>query len=206
LESLISQYYTLGQSIGEQYFAVSRLSAGIETPYTTVLGPDLVPEALTKSLGVTGPSRFKQVVSQGQAPEIAREAAIQAQLGVADRYLHNGSRGAVMSNVKKDKRAVGWQRLSSTGTPCAFCALLISRGPVYKSEGQASFDVHDNDHCFAEPFFTDQAQSAPIAQEYRNLYDEAIQHTSGQDSINAFRRAYQHKYMPDLYKKPQEAS
>lgn len=200
----MSHAFTAGQSVGEQYYSASRLAAGIETPYTTTLGPDLVPEALAKSLGATGPGRFKQVIASGQTVQEAKQAALDAQHGVADRYLHNGSRGAVTANVKKDKRAVGWQRLSSTGHPCAFCALLISRGPVYKSKGSAAFEAHDSDHCFAEPFFTDQVQEAPIASEYRNLYREATKNTSGKDSLNAFRRAYQHKYMPDLYKSQED--
>lgn len=206
METLVGQYYLVGQSVGEQYYSASRIAAGVETPYTPVLGPDIIPEALSRSLGATGPARFKELVGNGTPPQEAFSQAIESQAGVAERYLHNGSRGTVIANVLNDKKAIGWQRLSAnpTGHPCAFCALLISRGPVYKRKAQADFKAHDKCYCFAEPFYTNKAQSVPIATEYRDVYDEATQNTSGQDSINAFRRAYQHKYRPDLYK-PQEA-
>lgn len=44
---------------------------------------------------------------------------------------------------------LGWARVLAGETNCAFCAMLASRGPVYHSEGTASFDAHDGCDCGA---------------------------------------------------------
>lgn len=48
-----------------------------------------------------------------------------------------GYRQLVVDMVDRTDAFVGWCRVSRTGTPCAWCAMLISRGPVYKSKDTA---------------------------------------------------------------------
>lgn len=45
---------------------------------------------------------------------------------------------------------VGWRRVSS-GSGCSFCAMLESRGAVYRRERSARFQAHDGCSCTAEP-------------------------------------------------------
>lgn len=42
---------------------------------------------------------------------------------------------------------VGWARVLAGETNCAFCAMLASRGPVYRSGLTAGFEAHDNCDC-----------------------------------------------------------
>lgn len=52
-----------------------------------------------------------------------------------------GYRQLVEDMVRRTDVFEGWCRVSRSGTPCAWCAMLISRGPVYKSK-ETAMTVH----------------------------------------------------------------
>lgn len=65
--------------------------------------------------------------------------------GGLQRRIANHSRQTVMNAAVADKRALGWQRITS-GDSCAFCAMLASRGAIYTSK-TADFAAHDRCNC-----------------------------------------------------------
>lgn len=94
----------------------------------------------------------------------AHRKAGSRQAAAAERVVMDGARGTLFSLAEADVRALGYIRLSRTGTPCGWCAMLISRGPVYQSKLSAERTkvalaygdgdkYHDNCHCYAEPIF-----------------------------------------------------
>ncbi|MCG8926644.1 hypothetical protein [Lentzea sp. CC55] len=95
-----------------------------------------------------------------QRAEAHRQAGAR-QAAAAERVAMNGARSTVWAAGQRDRRVLGYVRLSRTGTPCGWCAMLISRGAVYKSAEGSSSDVtfgdldkyHDNCHCYAEPIY-----------------------------------------------------
>ena len=94
-----------------------------------------------------------------KAREKSREAARTRAKGIVHRVVANGGRGAQEYIVRRDRNVIGYVRVSKTGTPCYFCAAMISRGVVYKSllAAGGSYDKpnrwHDNCNCFAVPIF-----------------------------------------------------
>lgn len=94
-----------------------------------------------------------------RAREKSREAARTRAKGIVHRVVANGGRGAQEYIVRRDRNVIGYVRVSKTGTPCYFCAAMISRGVVYKSliAAGGSYDKpnrwHDNCNCFAVPIF-----------------------------------------------------
>jgi hypothetical protein len=119
----------------------------------------------------------------------ARQAAAVARIAM------NGARSTVWSAAEHDRRALGYIRVSRTGTPCGWCAMLLSRGAVYKSARTAEFSdgdtYHDNCHCGAEPVFTaGQAASGRYAlnREYGELWPQVTRGLSGKRAIAAWRR------------------
>ena len=92
--------------------------------------------------------------------EKVRENARQAAAGYAQLVTLNAARGALTYMHRSDRRAIGYVRVSRTGTPCHFCAMLIGRGVVYKSAQSAGGgfydkgdEYHANCQCFALPIF-----------------------------------------------------
>lgn len=126
----------------------------------------------------------------------------------AARTAMNGGRNAVNQASARDARVIGWARQSTTGTPCYFCAMLISRRVLYKSVfsagagaredgrvflGDGMFKFHDNCHCVAEPIFSDAgiASNPKYAQNryYGDLWDAHIKGKfSGDEAINEWRK------------------
>lgn len=113
----------------------------------------------------------------------------------AVRIMQNAARGLVYDMADTDARVLGYARFSTTGEPCGWCAMLIARGPVYKSaasaaaqerDGARRIDLetsqalseadkyHDNCRCVAVPIFAVDQYDSPIyrqSRELRALYD-----------------------------------
>ncbi|WP_018348218.1 hypothetical protein [Longispora albida] len=149
------------------------------------------PEAVRTSLLVTGPATIRRLSRDGRpVAEAARAASVRA-LGAASRHVLDGGRDLVHNAVKRDRLALGWARVSD-GSPCAFCAMLLSRGPVYKTEYAAKYgddgeDYHDG--CACQPVAV-YSRSDPWPGNGR-LYEQIWKdHAHGdRDPLNAFRRA-----------------
>lgn len=142
-----------------------------------------------RSLLVTGPSNLKRRAARHETEMQAKPAALVQASGAASRQVLTGGREATLTLVEADTEALGWARLTDSD-PCAFCALMASRGPSYLSEASASFKPHDGCACIAVAVFSRSERWPGKAAEYRRLYNQAARGYSGQDAINAFRRSH----------------
>lgn len=142
------------------------------------------------ALKITGPQEIKTQIAKGIKPEAARERALVTSSGSASRQVLTGGRTAVLTAVQADPRAVGWARVGD-GSPCSFCAMLIGRGPTYKTEQSAGFKAHDHCGCVPSPIFSRNAAWPAGSRAIRAFYDRATAEFSGTDKIRAFRRAWE---------------
>lgn len=124
------------------------------------------------------------------------------QASSVERMTLNGARSELWSLSSRDKRVIGYVRLSRTGTPCGWCAMLISRGPVYRSEASASFKggaavysdgntYHDNCHCYAVPVFGvqqfDNSELFDLNRKYAEEWPRVTRGLSGKAALSAWR-------------------
>lgn len=162
------------------------------------------------SLVATGPSGIAARVRGGADPDAAAGVALTEVSGSASRLALDGGRQALLTAAIADEHAIGWARVTDA-TPCAFCALLAGRGPVYKSRQTASVTgraarrgagqrYHDHCACTTEPLFHRDAEWPGRAREFAQLYERATREAAeagdlnrgtGNDLLNAFRRAYE---------------
>ena len=122
------------------------------------------------------------------------------QAAAAARIVQNGARDTVHSLAERDKRVIGYVRVSKTGTPCGFCAMLISRGVIfYSSESSATYRAdgekyHDNCNCIAIPVYSmsDYEKSSTYARnrEYSKLWPAVTRGLSGKKALSAWRRYF----------------
>lgn len=118
------------------------------------------------------------------------------QAAAAERLAMNGARSHLWSVAQRDRRVVGYIRLSRTGTPCGWCAMLISRGPVYKSNRSAEYAdgdrYHDNCHCYAEPVYSREQYAGStlyaLNRRYQELWPQVTKGLSGKAALAAWRR------------------
>lgn len=140
--------------------------------------------------------------------EKGRSAAETTSAGYAQLVSNNAARGALGWISSRDRRVIGYARISRTGTPCAFCAMLISRGPVYKTASTAiksdGDDYHPNCQCYAMPVMsTADFERMSVFDQSRELQREWYEGPSEEDwegaektsnpALTAWRRYWRRK-------------
>jgi hypothetical protein len=157
------------------------------------LGPIALDNAL-KQIDPTDPA--SEVDEKRQA---ASDQAGARQAAAAARIAMNGARHELSDLTNRDRKAIGYIRLSRTGTPCGWCAMLISRGPVYKTQRSAEVvrytegdQYHDNCNCYAEPVFSDEEYETSdlyrLNREYEEQWPKVTRGLSGKSAVSAWRR------------------
>ncbi|NUV86600.1 hypothetical protein G6W61_10310 [Streptomyces sp. KAI-26] len=147
-----------------------------------------------EALGTSNLDR-RMTVEDANPDDAHRQAGAQ-QAAAASRVAMNGGRSSNWTHMSRDRRALGYVRLSRTGTPCGWCAMLISRGPVYKSRESALFNdgdkYHDNCHCYAMPIWNrDQYQSSELtalSRQYEALWPKVTKGHTGKAAVTVWRR------------------
>ena len=173
--------------IDESAFERSQQRTRIEIPDIDWTERD---RAVEISLNVTGVARQKWKAAQGKMLRRARDESFVASSGAATRHVLTGGRQSLLTLLENDPQVQRWVRVTD-GDPCAFCAMLASRGPVYLSEDSAGFRAHDHCACTAEPVYSMDAPWPGRAQEFHSLWREHIQgRYSGKKAIREWERIY----------------
>jgi hypothetical protein len=145
------------------------------------------------SLEVTGPAAQKSKTSRGKPLVVVRDESFTAASGAASRHVLTGGRRSLLTLLEADPQAVGWARVTD-GDPCAFCAMLASRGVVYGSEAAAGFSAHDHCACTAEPAYSRAAPLPGRGQEFKDLWNAEIRGKySGEEARRQWRRLYEQR-------------
>lgn len=127
----------------------------------------------------------------GDAPDSALEAVT----GLVTKEVEDSGRRTIIRGVDSDPQATHWARYDPKQPTCAFCIMLISRGPVYKKE-TAQFLSHKHCTCKAVPVFKGQRKSWPGYEQYKEangLWVASTSGHSGKAALDAFRRALSEK-------------
>lgn len=198
---LITARRTVSASLGATYYNAIRADHKLGDAFTPFL--DAIPDKgrVFTSLLVTGPIAMKKNLAAGVEPMVARDAALKTIAQAAQRHVIEGGRQTVIRSARRDPRAHGWARLTD-GAPCAFCALLASRGPVYRTEKTGGFKSHDGCGCTAVPVFDPNAPWPGRAEEFRKAYDENISGRfaggdGNNEAVKAWRKFYDGSVEPD---------
>jgi len=136
-----------------------------------LLGPvppdavDTLPEVdqVATSLYSSTAGVAKKAIAQGKSPEKAAQLAKNAGAAKAQKLVADGGRAPLQAEVNQARYgAVGYARVVDA-SPCPFCAMLASRGAVYRSNafegssalftGDGRFKVHDGCGCSMEPIY-----------------------------------------------------
>ncbi len=167
------------------YYSRARAIADVPGSFIRVPStPEFPAEQVATALSVTGPGMLKRSIASGRTPEQAAVAAAATSSQSAGRLVLDAGRQAVEEAVKADPAAIGYARVTD-GDPCAWCAMLASRGVVYKTayaagRGQELGAVnrfHDGCGCGEKPAFTEEDEPEGAEE----LYWQWLTVTSGAD-------------------------
>lgn len=142
------------------------------------------PSRVASDLHTSGAAVAKRNIAKGRTEAEAKKAAADAVAAKTVRHVADGGRAPMAAEVRTGGRgAVGYARVIDTN-PCPFCAMLASRGAVYRSDafqasnalfvGDGEFMVHDGCECTLEPVYgrsvTDLPPgSAELAQQWAEI-------------------------------------
>lgn len=187
---VVDQHYKQSATAGVSYYRSYSSAELGQLRDLSRIGAPLNADELTAALALHGPIRFKHLVSRGYDGARAFSISAVAVVGVATQYALDGGRLEIVGQAMRDGQALGFQRVASGGA-CAFCLMLTSNGPVYKSRGTAGFQAHDNCKCQPEPVFSRAGAWTEQATAARQIWDET-------GDLNSFRRAIERPEMHGL--------
>ena len=78
------------------------------------------------------------------------ESVVSELLAGAEMRVRQAAQGTIMDSTLRDPGASGWGRVASAGC-CSYCAMLASRGNVYRTQQTATFCPHFHCRCQAVP-------------------------------------------------------
>ena len=112
-------------------------------------------------------------------------------IGLATKQVENGGRQTTKMAVDADPEAVAWARVPGGAESCAFCTMLISRGPVYKSRESAGGDEAYHAHCDCKIVPVYDVNDWPGRDDYlaiKNLWFDKTKGVSSAGKLAAFRQ------------------
>ena len=195
-EILIRRRHGDSAGLAAAYFDEFRRREGIGGVATARLSTPPPREIVRESLAVAGRVGAANALRAGQTPVAAARNGLVRVLGAATSLVLGGGRRTLVESVRADRQARGWQRVTSGGA-CAFCSMVASRGPAFKSQTSAKFEAHDHCSCTAEPYYEGSAELAAnarlreaweVAQRQAREAGELSRGTTN-DALNAFRRS-----------------
>lgn len=173
------------------YLQAFRSVEGVGGEAPLVLLEELSRQQALTSLLVTGPATIKTATRKGLPEDEAMRLALAKTLKAATRLVLQGGRDTIMETVRRDRQALGWARITR-GQPCYFCAMLASRGAVYKTHETARFQPHDGCGCQPEPVYSEDWEMPESSRRFETLWAEATRDAAPGEAAKAFRRAYEH--------------
>ena len=176
-------------------------------------------ENIRQTLTLMGPVRYLQQMSIGAPAAIAGGVVVTGLAGTVTRQVLKAGTGSMVRTMQDSKEVEGWIRVTSD-KPCSFCAMLSSRGPVYKTKQTAKgsnfsntdmdFKVHDHCACVPQPVFEKDMprhEWPGKAGEFRNFWDRTMkdhdfEYEPGMDASKEARRVFNREYRQSSYYEP----
>ena len=148
---------SLGPVAGQQaarYYSAVRAEHSLRAPFRPAPASPAAPDVVARNVDWA----LHDLLQRGDLG-----SSVQKLTGSVDRMVLDTGRDTITGAVEQDPQARAWAR--SIGlSACSFCAMLATRGAVYKEDSFRRSDrkfsgkvstikVHDHCHCFPTPVF-----------------------------------------------------
>ncbi|MFA5636396.1 MAG: hypothetical protein WC977_10910 [Anaerovoracaceae bacterium] len=187
---LLMDEFQVSAAVARQYYTQFReAETGEPPPFVDFPVVEPQPEVMRVGLISHGPFVLAKQLKMGKLWEIAQQRARADASAEAIRLAAEGGRQQILESIKKDSGSLGWARVVG-GKPCAFCAMLASRGPAYKGRSSATFQAHPSCGCTAEPVFSRSQPWPEGSEKFKQIYETAKRTAKEEDGnvTNVFRR------------------
>lgn len=187
------------------YYGLERYEQAPDLPtFPGAAADELEDEAVLVALDAAGRKAVERALedSKRTLPE-ALELGGTGVAGSADRISLNGGRTYWLNAHREDRYSLAYFRNPRAGC-CSFCAMLASRGAVYREDSFDSSDprffgpgnakVHDSCHCTIGSIWRQESSTVVLpafGAQMGTLWEQATKGLSGKAAQNAFRNAYE---------------
>lgn len=156
LTALIQARWNISAGLAAAYVDDFRAAEQVEGPApVTNLAPIPPLPDIIRPLRISGPANAGRLMAAAR-PDAAAVTFTNV-AGEVARQTMNGGRATTLNAIVKDPKALGYLRVTAA-SPCAYCAMLAARGPIYVSAdsailGSQGAKYHRSCGCTAEPVF-----------------------------------------------------
>lgn len=178
--------------LARDYYAAQRIDAGVFEDPPELIEQSYPIQVLDQTLTETTRARLTGV----EELELDRRVLEAETLATLERHGMAAGRDAVVDAARVDRAAIGYARVPSGAETCAFCTMLVSRGPVYKTRSKALHrdgsgePYHNRCDCVVVAVFD--RNDWPGREEFLAAEQQWITAThgkSGNDALNALRKS-----------------
>lgn len=194
--------------------ALRQIEVGVNAQsYSAQAALGTVDGGVRKSLLTVGPYAYQNKMREIERLDVspqkskalileAKKATTKSIAAAAYRHAQTGSRQTIFANAAQDRTALGTVRVTRAN-PCAFCAMLASRGVTYRPFSEDSFDlsnarftgdgnakVHDSCGCAMKTVYSEDDPVLARNKKYVDLWE--TWGAGGGDAALRFRRGYDH--------------
>lgn len=218
VSALVQRYHRTSATMGARYYLDARRASGVAGARRA--GPlpriedmtdgqvwdelgriagvgleDLDEERIDATVRATGIASYQRSIRAGRSPQRAADTMTTTLAGATQELAVEGGRRVVHDAAADDEEAVGWARIARPGA-CWWCAMLASRGAVYRSAatagrrvnkrfvGDGMFKFHNHCQCVARPIFD---ADDPAVRAADDLYEQWRRVTAGRSGRAAMR-------------------
>lgn len=195
LVALIQARQPMSAALAARYVTEFRRAEQVAGNANAALAAPLTADDIVPNLRYVGAQNALRLDQLKRPASYVAQTTMTRVEGEVTRQILNGGRTTLVDTVRNDRKARGYTRVTD-GAPCAFCALLAGRGPVYNSEASADFHAHGKCGCTAEPVYFTDAPWSPSAAKWDSLYSEAAKAVprSTPDWSAEVRREFRRRY------------
>jgi hypothetical protein len=167
---LLAPFTTAASQVAASWYSTLRANAGITGTFRPALAP--TPPTAQLDAGV----RYS-LTPLFQPQQFIGSDILSLLAGFTQRMIADAGRDTISRSAVRDSVRTGWARIPRVAC-CAFCALLGSRGAVYKSETTAGGEgnrYHNHCRCVVAPKFpgADNDYLAEVQQHFDGIYADA---------------------------------
>lgn len=168
--------------------------------------PDLVQKWVDSAIS-TGPAALaerakKLSLERVPANSLAMRNIRDTHARTLQMHVVNGGRDTIDDTIRRDKRVLGYMRVTD-GDPCHWCAMLLSRGPVFGKDsfdesderffGPGSAKVHAGCGCSLRPIYRLDDPGTGDWRRWEALWKQTGAKKSGAAAVKEFRHAVEQR-------------
>lgn len=196
---LVRKYGQSSAVLAARFYQQERAAAGVPGRHNPALADPAGLEQVQKSVGWATkglwavPKAPQDAVAALPAPVSVDVPTLVSNAqtlvkGVTQKMVVDTGRNTLIAAIEADRKARGWAR-EARPDGCYFCAMLSTRGVVYKTEQTAGFEPHNNCHCIPVPLFADHYEPPAHVRQWEQIYRDSTRGKSNAAARNAFRVA-----------------